>query len=289
VVARLEDAVRVADVVLRALDVTPAHGERLFEVPASRLIDVQLGLLRSGGCPVPPAVGENRFRARLGLPLVPVVDGDVLPSHPFEAIRAGLSRDVAVLTGTTRDEMKLFGVMDQQARHLDESTLATRVDRNVPGHARTLVDGYRAARAARGQSVTPTETWFALETDRVFRVPAMRLAALQAAHRRGVWTYLFTWPSPLLDGALGACHAVDLPFTFGALDTPGMEHFAGRGPDAWALSERMQDGWIAFARSGDPGWPAYDPARRATMLLGRECGVEDAPGEAERRVWDTLG
>jgi len=201
---------------------------------------------------------------------------------------------VAVLVGTTRDEMKLFGVMDAQTRQLDAAGLLRRCERYVPGQADRLVECYREARAARGDRVTPTELWFAIETDRVFRCPAMRLAILQAAHRGPVHAYLFTWPSPLLEGRLGACHAVDLPFTFGTLDTPGMAQFAGGGPEAWALADRMQEAWIAFARSGAPGhgglpaWPAYEAKRRATMLLGRECGGEDAPAEAERRIWETL-
>lgn len=59
------------------------------------------------------------------------------------------------------------------------------------------------------------------------------------------------------------------------------------------LAHQMQDAWIAFARGGDPNhaglpdWPRYTPTRRATMLLGRECGVADAPYEAERAFWQT--
>jgi carboxylesterase type B len=48
----------------------------------------------------------------------------------------------------------------------------------------------------------------------------------------------------------------------------------------------MMDAWIAFARSGDPGWPAYDAERRTTMLFGRTCGTEDDPQGEERRVWE---
>jgi para-nitrobenzyl esterase len=288
VVASLEDASRAAHALLRLLGLGATGGERLRDVPVDRLLEAQQLLARRDGAPRDPRVDD--FRAPLGLAFVPVVDGEVIPTPPFDAIRDGLSRDVGVLVGTTRDEMKLFGVMDQQARHLDEAALVRRCERNVPGRGQQLVEVYREARAARGESVTPTALWFAIETDRVFRYPAMRLATLQATHRAGVWAYLFTWPSPLLEGALGACHAVDLPFTFGTLDMPGMEHFAGSGPEAWALSDRMQESWLAFARSGSPGaaWPAYEPPRRATMILGRECGVEEAPAEAERRLWETL-
>ena len=41
---------------------------------------------------------------------------------------------------------------------------------------------------------------------------------------------------PRGSGALGACHAVELPFVFGTLDAPGMAAFSGSGPDAERLS-----------------------------------------------------
>jgi hypothetical protein len=31
-------------------------------------------------------------------------------------------------------------------------------------------------------------------------------------------------------------------------------------------------------------WPPFEPARRATMILGRECTLDDAPVEAERQL-----
>jgi para-nitrobenzyl esterase len=109
-----------------------------------------------------------------------------------------------------------------------------------------------------------------------------------------VYTYVFTWPSPFRDGVLGACHALDIPFVFGTHTLPSLRSLAG-GPEADGLAARVQDAWIAFARSGRPGhagvgeWPAYEPTRRRTMLLGAECAVVDAPYEAERRFWETVG
>src|SRR5262249_59785037 len=75
---------------------------------------------------------------------------------------------------------------------------------------------------------------------------------------------------------------------------PSLRAFTGAGPGASALAARMQDAWLAFARTGDPNhpglppWPAYDGSRRATMLLGARCETVDAPQEAERRVWDGI-
>jgi para-nitrobenzyl esterase len=153
---------------------------------------------------------------------------------------------------------------------------------------------YRAAGAARGESVAPVDLWFAIESDRMFRADVLRLAALQRAHQPKTWTYCFTWESPWREGSLGAAHALDIPFVFGTQDEPRLSAFTGAGPAATVLAERMQDAWLAFARCGDPNhaglppWPAYDEARRATMLLGATCEVADAPWETERRVWDAI-
>ena len=104
--------------------------------------------------------------------------------------------------------------------------------------------------------------------------------------------YLFTWPSPLAGGALRACHALDLPFTFGTLDAPGMAEFAGQGEEAERLSADLRAAWVAFARTGDPShpdigeWPAYAPPRRAVFELGRQRRVLERPFDRELALWE---
>jgi len=93
----------------------------------------------------------------------------------------------------------------------------------------------------------------------------------------------------LLNGRLGACHALEQGFVFGKLE----DRFSGNGPEARALAEKMQDAWIAFARTGNPScdslgaWPAYGE-KRETMLLCESCDVADDPGGAIRQVWNEI-
>jgi para-nitrobenzyl esterase len=276
-------AAAVADAVLRELDIAPQRLADLRRVPAERVLEAQIRVMMAP----PPNTG--------GLTFQPVIDGTVLPADPFERVRDGCARDVALLIGTTLDELKLFDLMDPKARELTPDALRRRCEHTV-GSARAaeVIELYRTVRAQRGASVSPPDLWSALETDRVFRAPAMRLAELQAARQPAVYTYLFTWQSPYGGGSLGACHALDIPFVFGTLDDPHMVPFAGTNSAAHRLGEQMQDAWIAFARHGDPAhaglppWPRYEPTRRATMVLGRECGVIDAPYEDERRFWENL-
>ncbi len=287
--ASREQGALVTDTFLRTLDLTPSAdvARVLQELPPAKMMNAQQQTFLA-------LQGQTR-----GLPFAPVVEDEVLPRHPFDAIRDGSSRDVATLVGSNLDEMKLFGLMDPEARTLDEAKLLRRCERTIPGtdvggvsRGAAAIETYRRARAARGEPVTPPDLWFAIDSDRAFRYPATLLAALQQAQQPHTYAYLFTWPSPFMEGVLGACHALELPFVFGALRDPLLANFSGTGPAAEALAERIQDAWIAFARGSDPGhagigrWPAYDSGRRATMILGAECRVENAPLEEERRFWE---
>jgi para-nitrobenzyl esterase len=279
-VAPPDRAARVAGAVLSDLGIAAGELGAIRRVSAERLLAAEIRVLAAP----PPDTGA--------LPFQPAIDGAVLPDDPFVRIAAGSAGAIPLLVGTTLDEMKLFDLFEPKARALDDAGLQRRCEQ-VLGAERgaAAIACYRAARAERGWSTAPPELWNAIDSDRVFRAPAMRLAAIHAARGAAVYAYLFTWPSPYMGGALGACHALDIPFTFGTLDDPHILPFAGNDADAHALARRMQDAWAAFARRGDPShaglpqWPPYAPPRRATMVLGRECGVVDAPYEAERAFW----
>jgi para-nitrobenzyl esterase len=278
-----ETATGVAERFLASLGIAPADAaQKLRDVPAKQLLDTQNQTMFS-------LAGE------LGLlPFQPLVDGEEIPAPPIDAIAGGLSAGVSLMTGTTRDEWKLFGMIDAEARGLDDAKLVAKVAKRIPhADAAALVETYRIARDGRA----PTDAqslYFAIETDLVFRVPAIRLAESQRAHADNVFVYQFTWESPMLGGVLGACHAIELPFVFGGLDLPGLDQFVGTGPGVQALSECMMDTWLAFARTGDPShsgldpWPAYDDRRRQTMILGEKCRVADAPDDVERASWDGI-
>ena len=103
--------------------------------------------------------------------------------------------------------------------------------------------------------------------------------------------YLFTWPSPWMNGELGSPHGIELRFVFGTLNNPAKIEYTGKGRNAERLSEKVMDAWIAFARTGNPNhegipeWFAYSD-KRETMLFDKEVKVENAPFETERKAWD---
>ncbi|HKJ23964.1 MAG TPA: carboxylesterase/lipase family protein, partial [Myxococcota bacterium] len=273
--APAERAIEAGERLLAELGIRADDVAALRSLPVEKLLDAQAAVQAVGGL------------FHRGLPFQPTVDGRVLPGPPHEALAAGEGADVPLLVGTNLDEWKLFGLGDPKASTLDDAALLRRCRRNLPDpHAERIVAGYRAARAGRASlaaggaslagaaSLEPRELWFAIESDRNFRLPAIRLAESWQRHGRPCWTYLFTWASPALDGAVGSCHALEIPFVFGLAGGEMVAGLVGDGDAARALSARMQDAWIAFARDGSPSaeglpaWDAYEASRRATMILG---------------------
>ncbi len=278
-----DTATKVAEHFLGALGVPTADAARVLrELPPDRLLDTHRQTMLELG-------------TTLGLlPFQPLVDDDSLRVQPLDAIRAGDAAAIPLLTGTTRDEWKLFSFLDPEIAKLDETGLRERLAPQL-SDPDAMIEAYRSTRPE-GDASLPREIFFAIETDRVFRIPAIRLAEAQQAHQERTFMYLIDWVATGMGGALGACHAVELPFVFGLLDRPGAQLFAGGGPEATRLSEIVMDAWVAFARSGDPShaglpggqWSAYGVEKRATMILGSECGLELDPQAQERRAWDGI-
>ena len=221
------------------------------------------------------------------MPFRPIIDGEFLTEMPIEAVRAGQASGVAALIGCLDEESKLFAAMVPTEPPNEEDAIA--VMDGLHGDGRRLYDIYRAAREARGELTTPYEIQTAASGDELFRVPAQRLLDAQAQHSDQTWCYLFDWKSPMLDGALGSCHALDIPFVFGTHKIAAA--FAGEGVAANALAELTMDTWLAFARTGDPStnnlpWPKWDADSRQTVVLGESARVEDDFRGEEVAAWE---
>lgn len=227
--------------------------------------------------------------------LRPVVDGASLPDQPLDAVRDGAAADIPLLIGTARDEQKFY--VPAQRPAIDDAELHRQLQSSLPRRAADrvaeVVEVYRASREARGLPATHHDIADAVATASRFRMPALRLAEAQAAHRP-TFVYQFDWGSPARRGTLGACHGLDIPFVFGTIGRTGDDRMTGTGAEVDRLSGQMMDAWIAFARTGDPShpdigpWPGYEPADRQTMVFDRECGAQAAPFEEERALWESL-
>lgn len=229
------------------------------------------------------------------LPLGPVIDGPVLAGHPGDVAEGGAGPSVPALIGTNADEVRLFFAHDPAALlALDEEGLVALLERSfalddLPQSTTAVVDAYRTGRGARGESLEPSALWTAIETDRIFLAPTRRLVEARARRGEVTYRYLFTWRSPAHDGALGACHALELPFVFGTLAHPAITPFSGDSIAARRLASTMQRAWAAFVHDGVPtvdGAEVWPDRPDRVMELGESCGVLGPEGRAELAVWE---
>jgi para-nitrobenzyl esterase len=224
-------------------------------------------------------------REGIGGGFQPVLDGDLLTSQPLDAVRGGAVANVAVIAGTTMDELRLWRSLDPGLADMDEAGLRARAAMFLGAPADAMVDAYLGWHV--GQPVG--DTWLAMLTDREFRAPANRLLEAQAAHNPEVYAYIFDWHAP--EPGLGACHAIDIPFVFGTLGVQGFDPLSPSTPETEAIGTRMRVAWTAFAHGQPPddghqAWPAYDTARRSTRIFGRGDGVENDPLTRQRELWN---
>lgn len=226
-----------------------------------------------------PAVWGATTVSRGGglMPFIPVLDEDIVPQVPEEALAAGTGRDVDLMIGTTRDEYRFFVVPPGLDAMITDDALAAMAARYH--WSDELVGAYVANRPG----ASPGDVFCALITDSYFRVPSLRAAEL---HEGCTFAYEFAWPSAHLD--LRAAHALEIGFVFDTLDQPGADMMTGgeRGPQE--LADAMHGAWVDFAKSGEPGWGAYSVDERAVQVFDHpSVGVQLDPRGDERELWVT--
>ena len=280
-----ETATLIARDLLARLGVAPGDAAALAAITSEQLLEAQAALtaevMTSGKVDLYGDPGAT------AMPFQPVYGTAVLPQRPIDAIRAGSAADIAVLTGTTMEESLVFVVAMQAMFGEDKLHKLAASLFGDETHGNAVIEAYRAARAGKpGHEVIA-----ALETDRMFRVPAVRLADAQAAHNKNVWMYRFDWRTPVFGGMLGACHALELAFVFNTLSSPLAAMFAG--PEApQPIADAMHGAWVSFVTTGNPGheglpqWPRYTPSQRATLLFDVAPAVVEQPNAEELALWE---
>ncbi|MEV4238211.1 carboxylesterase/lipase family protein [Nocardia sp. NPDC050408] len=219
--------------------------------------------------------------AYLLAPFAPVVDGEVLPTTPWQAIADGAGREIDLIIGHNRHECQLFLVLTGELEAIDDER--AEFDLRLYGPGPGSERAYRAA----FPDATAAQLCELVQSDNQYRMPALHLADAQAGAGGRVHMYELTWAAPNRRGAFGACHALDETLLFGTYETHLGPLLLGPEPPAEALelSARMRATWGRFAATGDPGWPAYEPGRRLVQLLDAKPTVAPYPEEASRRLW----
>jgi para-nitrobenzyl esterase len=219
-----------------------------------------------------------------GLMYMPVVNGRSLPKHPSLLLKEGVASNIAILLGTNRDESRLFTLMMPNGPQVNEK----RLKEFFGDQANEALAIYTQDT----ESKSSTDAWSDILTDDMFRISAIRLAEIQAQQNAPVWMYRFDWPSPAFDGRLKSCHALEIPFVFNTLNTPGLAMLTGDAPERYDIAHRMHEAWASFISSGNPNrgnmqqWPRYELSQRGTFIFNTEDQVLNDPQGRERECWN---
>ena len=271
------DANKAAERFVAKLGITPDHIDELQKLPMERLLDTMRSL-----------TGPNSIR------LGPVVDGRSLPRNPFDPDAPAQSANVPMLIGTNGTESTvLLGLADPGLFSLSEADMRTKVKAYLHLHDDAKLDSLIAAYKKDRPNATPSDIYFAITTDRMMRMNAIKQAELKVAQGAApAYMYIFAWQTPVLGGKLKSPHGIELAFVFDNTDkTTGMN---GTGADLRPLADKVSGAWTAFARTGNPNiaslphWPAYDTKSRATMVFNDDCKLENDPGRDERLAISAL-
>ena len=201
----------------------------------------------------------------------PVVDGKYITLSPFDQEPAEFSKDVAMLIGTDLHEFNYYNRMIITPKTMEEvkQTIAQR-------YGAENVDKYISLyKKAYPNSTEPHQM---LTFDTQFRNGAVKQMVLRSkAGTAPVYSYLFTWNSPVNDGSLGACHGMELPFMYNNIEMA--RPLTGGGRDAYELEDKISSAWINFVKTGNPNapklpeWASYTTEKGATMIFDNKCEV----------------
>ncbi|GGN08896.1 carboxylic ester hydrolase [Lentzea pudingi] len=202
------------------------------------------------------------------IPFAPVVDGDVLPVTPWEALKSGAARDVELLAGHTVHEQRLLSVLEGLVGTVTPEQASAASELFAPGLAYPDLE--------------PEELFELVCSDWLFRMPSVKLAEAQVAAGGRAHVYVVAFEPT---EAFRACHGIDVPLVFGNLDRGQSAAVLGEvTPVVRDVSARMRAAWTGFAVDGDPGWPAYS-ADRLTRVFDVQDETAPYPEERSRLIW----
>ncbi|HEX6245033.1 MAG TPA: carboxylesterase/lipase family protein [Polyangiales bacterium] len=273
----LEEAEKARAAMFEALQIAPGDVAALRAVPAAELLRAYFA-------------GTRKFSwNHVVTGFAPVVDGAVLPAHPFDPTASDLMPDVPLIAGTNRTELTLQLAGDKAAFELDQAGLEARVRMSFGERATELLNIYRSAEP----DASPSELYFLIISDSRYCAPMMSIAERRAALGKApVYFYYFCWETPVEDGRLLSPHALEIAFVFD--NTERSSRFTGGGPRAEALAAKLSSAWIEFASSGTPAaeglptWAPYDAQRRATLVINDESVMVDDPTRERRQAMQRI-
>lgn len=191
----------------------------------------------------------------------PIVDGVFMSANPLAAFDAGAQLKVPLIIGGNSFEASEFAELVVAAPGPVIARLGGAQDKVIAEW------GGEPKRAA-ADYLTFSQV---IEPDR-------RMARDDARAGDPAWVYYFSYlPQSLRASTIGAWHGAEIAYVFDTLSTtvsparaqPLMPAtFPAATPEDQAMARAVHGAWVAFAKTGDPGWPPIAPQGDVTMVFG---------------------
>ena len=251
---------RIAELTLKNLGIAPADVAKLKNVPYAELN---------------AAANKAIAEASPGFLWAPVMDGDYIPAHPVEGGFPEQARDIPLLIGTVLNEWTTMPQLAQMATSQSDNKNTWTEEQVKAKLAEKYGDKAEAVVKAFLKAYPHKKAVDALYVDSWLRTRAAKTANIKADQKGApVYSYVFTWETPIMGGYAMAYHCSELPFVFNNIALSEMA--TGGGKAAQALADKMSHAWAGFARTGNPNheglpeWPAYTREGRAVMIFDDE-------------------
>ena len=257
---------RIGKAVVESLGINPAKVDDLQKIPYEKLLAAGEKAIEK----VRVEAEKEGFSSFI-FGWAPTVDGCVLPRHPFDPAAPEQSKDIPLMLGTTIHEFTISAYVPQ-FRDITKEAAAEYLQTTYGDKTAEFIEIFEKTYP----SHQPKDL---IDTDFIFRPSTVEQANIKS--RQGgapVYTYMFTWESPVLDGIFRSTHCMEIPFVFNNADRHAS--MTGGGAEALKLADIMSQAWINFARTGNPNteelpeWPAYNCTEGATMFFDNICEVK---------------
>ena len=262
-----EQATKTAELLLEKLSIPKTRIADIQKISWQQLLEAQVS--------VAPGLAGG---------FAPVVDGVVLPHHPFDPVAPPESSDIPVIISTTLEDAALA----LTNFNLDEAGLKTVLTQRYADKAEQIFSLYKQRYPQKSPFLIQAQVF----TDSGFRRSAITQAERKAALGKApAYMYLWSWVSPGFGGKFGAVHGTDVSASFHNV----RDNIVGGGsPEGRVMCDRLASVWVTFAKTGDPNnpqiprWPAYDANARATMVFDTDTRVENDPRGEIRKFWESM-
>ena len=273
-----EDALKYTSLLLTELGLKNGQVRELQDVPMDRMLKADAAVQKQLKLREPGMSANS-----------PMVDGKVIPTHPWDPRSPTLSAGIPILMGWAHTEETLYDRPTPEKLALDEAGLRERASRRLGEDPTRVIDAFRRA----NPGASPWDLWILIATDHPRGTYAREMAKRKAEQRGApVFVYRYDWETPEGGGHMRSPHTIEIPFVFNNIKIAGP--LISKMPEAYTLAEKTGAAWVAFARTGNPNtpklptWPAYSVASRDTMLFNNDCRVVADPERETRLVMEQV-